>query len=93
MSPFVWATHHYGWLANAARKRLLPKVREALGLSAPLARTRPPVEPETWEATLLRLTGKDVTRCPCCGAGGFRIVEAVPPRAEPGNLPLRVRSP
>jgi len=84
---------HYGWLANAARKRLLPKVRELLGLSAPVARTPPPVEPETWEATLLRLTGKDVTRCPCCGAGGFRIVEAVPPRAEPGNLPLRVRSP
>ena len=84
---------HYGWLANAARKRLLPKVRAVLGLSAPVARTPPPVEPETWEATLLRLTGKDVTRCPCCGAGGFRIVEAVPPRAEPGNLPLRVRSP
>jgi len=84
---------HYGWLANSARKRLLPTVREVLGLSAPVACTPPPVEPESWEATLLRLTGKDVTRCPCCGAGGFLIVEAVPARAKPGDGPLRVRSP
>ena len=84
---------HYGWLANSARKRLLPTVREVLGLSAPVACTPPPVEPESWEATVLRLTGKDVTRCPCCGAGGFLIVEAVPARAKPGDGPLRVRSP
>jgi Putative transposase/Transposase zinc-binding domain len=87
---------HYGWLANSARKRLLPMVRKVLGLLAPVACTLPPVEPDTWEATLLRLTGKDVTRCPCCGAGGFLIVEAVPAvpaRAKPGNIPLRVRSP
>lgn len=84
---------HYGWLANSARKRLLPKVREVLGLSAPVACTPGPVEPETWEATLLRLTGKDVTRCPCCGAGDFRIVEAVAPQAEPDYLLCRVGSP
>ena len=84
---------HYGWLANSARKRLLPTVREVLGLSAPVACPPPPVEPEPWEATLLRLTGKDVTRCPCCGAEGFFIVEAVPARAKPGDFPLRVRSP
>ncbi len=84
---------HYGWLANSARKRLLPTVREVLGLSAPVACTPLPVEPDTWEATLLRLTGKDVTRCPCCGAGGFLIVEALPARAKPGDFPLRVRSP
>jgi Putative transposase/Transposase zinc-binding domain len=84
---------HYGWLANCARQRLLPTVRAVLGLSAPLACTPPPVEPETWEATLLRLTGKDVTRCPCCGAEGFLIVEAVSARAQPDDFPLRVRSP
>ncbi len=65
---------HYGWLANSARKRLLPMGRKVLGLLAPVACTLPPVEPDTWEATLLRLTGKDVTRCPCCGAGEFLIV-------------------
>ncbi len=84
---------HYGWLANSARKRLLPTVREVLGPSATSAPSPPAVAPDTWEATLLRLTGQDVTRCPCCGAGGFLIVAAVPARAEPGDLPRRVRSP
>ena len=84
---------HYGWLANSARKRLLPTVREVLGLPAPVACTPPPVEPETWETTLFRLTGKDVTRCPGCGAAGFLIVEALPARAELRNFPWRGRSP
>ncbi len=84
---------HYGWLANAARKRLLPTVRELLAPAAPGARTPPPIEPEPWEAMLFRLTGKDVTRCPCCGAEGFLIVEALPARSEPGDLPWRGRSP
>ncbi len=84
---------HYGWLANSARQRLLPTVREVLGPSATSAPSPPAVAPDPWEATLLRLTGKDVTRCPCCGAGGFLIVAAVPARAEPGHVPRRVRSP
>ncbi len=84
---------HYGWLANTARKRLLPTVRELLAPAAPVACTPPPVEPETWEATLLRLTGKDVTRCPGCGAAGFLIVETLPARAELRNFPWRGRSP
>jgi hypothetical protein len=84
---------HYGWLANTARKRLLPKVREVLAPAAPVAQTPPPVKPETWEITLFRLTGKDVTRCPCCGAAGFLIVEALPARAELRNFPWRGRSP
>ncbi len=84
---------HYGWLANAARKRLLPTVRQVLAPSATSAPSPPAVAPDTWEASLLRLTGKDVTRCPCCGAGGFLIVEALPARAKPGDFPLRVRSP
>ena len=57
---------------------------------APVAHTPPPVEPETWEATLFRLTGKDVTRCPRCRAAGFLIVEALPAHAEPGDSPLRI---
>ena len=84
---------HYGWLANTARKRLLPTVREVLTPAAPVARTPSPGEPDTWEITLCRLTGKDVTRCPCCGAGGFLIVEALPARAALRHFPWRGRSP
>jgi len=85
---------HYGGLANAGRQRLPPTVRELLEPSATGAPSPPTAEPETWEAILLRLTGKDVTRCPCCRAEGFRIVEALSARAaEPGHLPWRVRSP
>jgi hypothetical protein len=84
---------HYGWLANTARTRLLPTVREVLAPAAPVAPTPAPVAPDTWEITLFRLTGKDVTRCPCCGAAGFLIVEALPARAELRHFPWRGRSP
>ena len=84
---------HYGWLANTARTRLLPTVRDLLAPAAPVACPPPPVEPETWETMLLRLTGKDVTRCPDCGAAGFLIVETLPARAELRNFPWRGRSP
>jgi hypothetical protein len=81
-----------GRAPQAGREGHLPTVRELLAPSTPVARTPPPVEPETWEATLLRLTGKDVTRCPGCGAAGFLIVETLPARAELRNFPWRGRS-
>ena len=84
---------HDGWLATSARKRLLPTVPERRGLSATVAPSPQPVKPETWEATLLRLTGKDVTRCPHCGARGVLIVDAVPATAERLSLSLQPRSP
>ena len=84
---------HYGWLANSARQRLLPKVHALLGCVQATVPLPPPAEPEPWEAMLLRLTGKDVTRCPHCGAGDFLIVEVVPATARLGDLALRVKSP
>jgi len=93
LPPRFVRIRHYGWLANSARQRLLPTVREVLGLSATRASAPLAVAPDTWEATLLRLTGKDVTRCPWCGAGGFLIVAVVPARAEPGDVARRGRSP
>jgi putative transposase len=84
---------HYGWLAHGARKRLRPRVHELLG-GSPVAVLLPlPAKPEPWEAMLLRLTGKDVTRCPHCGVGGFLIVDVVPATARLGDLALRVLSP
>ena len=93
LPPRFVRIRHYGWLANSARHRLLPTVREGLGPSPTRAPAPPAVAPDTWEATLLRLTGKDVTRCPSCGAGGFLIVAAIPARAEPGDVARRGRSP
>jgi hypothetical protein len=69
---------HYGWLANSVRKRLLPKVRAILDPVAAVTGPLPRPEPETWEATLRRLTGIDVTRCPRCGGSGFVVVAEVP---------------
>ncbi len=84
---------HYGWLANSVRKRLLPRVRELLGPPPAAVRIPPPARSEPWEAMLLRLTGTDVTRCPHCGAGGFLIVEAVPPATERLSPSCQTRSP
>jgi hypothetical protein len=84
---------HYGWLANAARTRLLPTVRAVLGPSAALPPAPSAVEPETWEALVLRLTGKDVTRCPRCGAEGFLIVGTMPATAERRARSRQARSP
>ena len=93
LPPRFVRIRHYGWLANSARHRLLPTVRELLGLSATRASAASALAPDTWEATLRRLTGKDVTRCPCCGAGGFLIVAVGPAHAEPGDVARGGRSP
>ena len=93
LPPRFVRIRHYGWLANSARTRLLPTVRAVLGPSAALAPAPPAVEPETWEALVLRLTGKDVTRCPRCGAGGFLIVDTMPATAERRARFRQARSP
>jgi len=69
---------HYGFLANPVRQEKLPRVRELLGPPPGVTTSHPPKEPEPWEAMVLRLTGKDVTRCPQCGVGRFLVVEALP---------------
>jgi Transposase zinc-binding domain/Putative transposase len=52
-----------------------------------------PRGPERWEALLLRLTGRDVTRCPQCGTGHLVVVEELPTLGGPGHAPRRARSP
>jgi hypothetical protein len=84
---------HYGWLANSARTRLLPRVRALLGCVPASVPLPSPAESEPWEALLLRLTGRDVTRCPACGAGGFLIVDVVSATARLRDRPLRLNSP
>ena len=67
---------HYGFLANAVRKERLALCRELLGVRDEVAA---PAPPETWEALLLRLTGRDVTLCPQCKAGHLHVTREIAP--------------
>lgn len=84
---------HYGFLASPVRKERLPRVRELLGQPPGATKSHPPKEPEPWEAMVLRLTGKDVTRCPQCGVGHLLVVEVLPALSGPGDPSRRARSP
>jgi len=84
---------HYGFLANSVRLQTLPRVRQCLPPSAPAIPSLAPREPEPWDALLLRLTGKDVTRCPRCGVGHLVVVEELPALGQPHPFPRRARSP
>ena len=68
---------HFGFLANRAKQRDLPRCRELLQLP-----TEPPELPEpckeTTQEMVLRLTGADVTKCPRCGKGCLRITAELP---------------
>lgn len=61
---------HYGFLANRCKKQFLPRCRELLGFCP----DPPEVPSETTQEKMLRLTGMDVTQCPCCKVGRMRRV-------------------
>jgi hypothetical protein len=65
---------HFGFLANRAKKHLLARCRQLLDLDPAL-----PYEPaESAKALLLRITGVDLTRCPCCRKGTMIVVGDLP---------------
>jgi hypothetical protein len=65
---------HYGFLANRCKKQELVRCRELLGLCPNLPR----IPTETMQEKMLRLTGVDVTVCPCCKQGHMRRVIELP---------------
>lgn len=67
---------HYGLLANSVRRERIALCRKLLDVAADVA---PPAPREGWEELLLRLTGKDVTRCPQCGIGRLRTTRRIEP--------------
>jgi len=75
LPPGFVRVRHYGLLANAVRRDLLPRCRALLGAPPPPAE---PPNPEPWEDLLLRITGKDVLRCPVCGEGRLHEIEVLP---------------
>jgi len=70
---------HYGLLANRTRLAKLTRCRQLLGVPPPLADPAP-VPNESLAATVQRLLGLDITRCPTCGHGPMQVVETLPPQ-------------
>lgn len=69
---------HFGLLANSVRRDRIALCRELLGVREV---DLPDAPGETWEAILLRLTGKDVTRCPACG-GKLHTTRTIEPEVR-----------
>jgi hypothetical protein len=66
---------HFGLLSNRHRKECLEACRMLLGM-----KEAAPVRSETWQESLLRITGIDVTRCPVCeGRMGRKDLYRGPP--------------
>jgi hypothetical protein len=84
---------HYGFLANAVRRRELARCRDLLSVP-PLPPDADREEPaETWQEELFRLTGRDVTVCPECHAGRLLVNETLPRPRRRFQLPGRSTSP
>ncbi len=85
---------HYGFLANGIRRRQVALCRTLLGMrSEDREADRIRRESETWQDLLLRLTGKDVTRCPQCKQGHLQEVDLLLPRTPGLRLVGRATSP
>ena len=73
---------HYGYLANRNRSASLNIIRRLMGLSVP-----PTKEMTSLEEMMQKLTGIDITTCPCCNKGRMQLVVEIPKRrAPPPNI-------
>lgn len=64
---------HYGFLANRDRKANLSRIRGLLKLPSQLVNTA-----ASLEDMMLKLTGVDITQCPCCKKGKMRLFAEIP---------------
>ena len=64
---------HYGFLANRNRTANLNIIRHLMGLSAPPAK-----EMASLEEMMRKLTGTDITICPCCSKGKMQFFAQIP---------------
>ena len=78
---------HYGLLANAVRRREITRCRLLLGEpKEEVIPSAPGSKAESWQELLLRLTGRDVTRCPKCAEGRLHEIGTI----EPAGIGRRV---
>jgi len=72
---------HYGFLANRNRTANLNNIRQLMVLTVPEQK-----EPASVEDMMLKLTGTDITTCPCCHKGKMQLLQEIPKyRAGPPN--------
>lgn len=66
---------HYGFLANRNREVTLNCIRQLMGLSKLHKK-----EIASLEEMMLRLTGIDITTCPCCNKEKMKLIVEIPKR-------------
>jgi hypothetical protein len=64
---------HYGFLANRNRSENLNAIRQLMGISVPLEK-----EIASLEEMMQKLTGTDITTCPCCSKGKMQFFAEIP---------------
>ena len=69
---------HYGFLANRNRSANLNAIRQLMGSSVPSEKQIASVE-----EMMLKLTGNDITDCPCCNKGKMQLLIEIPRRRAP----------
>ena len=69
---------HYGFLANRDRTANLNAIRQLMGLSVPLEKYTTQLK-----EMMIKLTGIDITTCPCCNKGRVQLVVEIPKRRAP----------
>ena len=70
---------HFGFLSNRLKKNNIRKIRNDLGLSTAELES----DKNSIEQMMLKLTGIDITRCPCCKKGTMRVVYEMPRKMPP----------
>jgi hypothetical protein len=78
---------HYGFLANRNRKNNLAKIRRLFRLSLQKKQSA------SLQDMMLRLSGIDITLCPCCEKGKMRVVAQLPPKYRSRYNINRIRPP
>jgi hypothetical protein len=68
---------HYGLLSNRNRQTLINKCKALLGQ---LSSSKETPKPEGWKELLLKITGKDVSICPCCNTGKMVEIKRLKPQ-------------
>ena len=79
LPPGFQKIRYYGWLSPTKKKHLLPAIRETLNCPQPPL----PSKNETTAERILRLTGVDIRKCPCCGKPALVYVGQLPRTRAP----------